>query len=270
MRASAGLRGLNARGGGSMLSADNRAVVLITGAASGIGKSTSIALARRGDHVILTDIDEVQLDEVAREISDSGGHAVAIAADMGSRDSISRMFDEIDERFARLDFAVNNAGIEGEQIATADYSEGGWERVIAINLTGVWHCMRFEIPLMLRHGRGVIVNISSVAGLVGFQGSAAYVASKHGMNGLTKTAALDYAQSGIRVNAICPGGIETPMVDRAMHGDAENRRNLIAMHPMGRIGTPEEVAETILWLCSDASTFITGQTIAIDGGFTAR
>lgn len=253
-----------------MVNAERRAVTLITGAASGIGKATSVAFARRGDHVILTDIDEDQLDKVAREITDSDGHALAISADMGSRDSISRMFVELEEHFDRLDFAVNNAGIEGEQIATADYSEEGWERVIAVNLTGVWHCMRLEIPLMLRHGSGVIVNISSVAGLVGFQGSAAYVASKHGMNGLTKTAALDYAQSGIRVNAICPGGIETPMVDRAMHGDSENRRNLVAMHPMGRIGTPEEVAETILWLCSEASTFITGQTIAIDGGFTAR
>ena len=174
------------------------------------------------------------------------------------------------ETFGRLDFAFNNAGIEGQSGLVHDYSEAEFDRVIAVNLKGVFLSMKHELPVMLAAGGGVIVNCSSIAGLVGFAGSPAYVASKHGVVGLTKTAALDYALSGIRVNAICPGVIATPMVDRALGSSAEADATIAQMEPMGRAGLPEEIASAALWLCSDGAAFTTGQAIAVDGGLTTR
>ena len=174
------------------------------------------------------------------------------------------------QTYGRLDCAHNNAGISGGGRAlTAEYAEDTWHQVIAVNLTGVWLCMKYEIPQMLSQGSGAIVNTASVAGLIGGRGLAAYVASKHGVVGLTKTAALEYAQLGIRVNCVCPGVIQTPMTERGL-SDPELRARLIATEPIGRVGTPEEVAEAVVWLCSDAASFVTGHTMTVDGGYVAQ
>ena len=173
-------------------------------------------------------------------------------------------------QFGRLDFAFNNAGIEGVQAPTADCTIDNWNRTIAVNLTGVYLCMRAEIPQMLAHGGGAIVNNSSVAGLVGFAGIPAYTASKHGIVGLTKTAALEYATQGVRVNAVCPGVIDTEMISRFTHDDTETVDQLTLAEPVGRLGSPDEIADAVVWLCSDRASFVTGQAIAVDGGFVAR
>ena len=173
-------------------------------------------------------------------------------------------------RFGHLDVAFNNAGIEGDQAPLHESSRDNWDRVIAVNLTGVWACMRAELAHMAPRRTGAIVNCSSVAGIVGFAGIPAYVASKHGVVGLTMNAALDYAEAGVRVNAICPGVIDTEMVERFTGGDPEAEAQMRSLEPVGRLGTPEEVAQSVVWLCSDAASFVTGQAIAVDGGFVAR
>ena len=174
------------------------------------------------------------------------------------------------ETYGRLDCAHNNAGISsGVRALTADYPEERWQQVIAVNLTGVWLCMKYEIPQMLSQGGGTIVNTASIAGLIGGAGGAAYTASKHGVVGLTKTAALEYAQQGIRVNCVCPGYIQTPMTASNL-SDPERQAQIIAREPIGRVGTPEEVAEAVVWLCSDAASFVTGHTMTVDGGYVAQ
>ena len=245
-------------------------VALITGAGSGIGRATALAFAREGAKVVVVDRTPPGGDETVEMIRAEGGEAVLVWADVSIDEQMEAMVAKTMDAFGRLDFAFNNAGIEGQSGLVHDYSEAEFDRVIAVNLKGVFLSMKYELPVMLAAGGGVIVNCSSIAGLVGFPGSPAYVASKHGVVGLTKTAALDYALSGIRVNAICPGVIATPMVDRALGSSAEADATIAQMEPMGRAGLPEEIASAALWLCSDGAAFTTGQAIAVDGGLTTR
>lgn len=249
---------------------EERHVALVTGAGSGIGRATALAFADAGYRVVINDIDEEHNEETARCIRDRGGASLAVAGNVSHPGKVERLVAEIRTAFGRLDVACNNAGIEGEQAFTAECTEDNWDRVLGINLRGTWLCMKYEIPLMRENGGGSIVNVASVAGLVGFAGIPAYVASKHGINGLTKTAALEYAGDNIRVNAVCPGAIGTPMIERFTQGAAEQREQLEAMHPLGRMGTADEVAGAIRWLCSDEASFVTGHIMAVDGGFTAR
>jgi NAD(P)-dependent dehydrogenase (short-subunit alcohol dehydrogenase family) len=243
-------------------------VAIVTGAGSGIGRATAQAFAAAGARVAVNDRDDTGGPETVRMIQDAGGEAVFVKADVTAMDEVQAMVDTAVSTWGRLDIAFNNAGIEGEMSPTHLESAEAWNRVIAVNLTGVWQCMKAEIPAMLEHGGGAIVNCASVAGLVGFQGSAPYVASKHGVVGLTKTAALDYATQGIRVNAVCPGVIRTAMVDRVIAANPGMEGALMAMEPVGRLGESEEIADAVLWLASCRSNFVTGQAIAVDGGFT--
>jgi len=204
-----------------------------------------------------------------KEIQDEGGSAIFVKCDVSKTGDVTGLIRETIETFKRLDFAVNNAGIEGATAPTHECTEENWDKTISINLKGVWLCMKQEIPHMLKQGKGAIVNIASIAGLVGFTGLPAYVVSKHGIVGLTKTAALEYAKQGIRINAVCPGVIRTAMVDRVTGKDKAAEKQFEAMEPVGRMGEPEEVAESIVWLCSDAASFITGHALAVDGGWTA-
>ena len=245
-------------------------VALITGGSSGIGKATALAFAREGAKVAIAD---VQVDEghaLAQQIRDDGGEAEFILSDMSKPSDIETMVKIVVESFDRLDFAFNNAGVEGDQGNTVDCTEENWNKVININLKGVWLCMKHEIPEMLKSGGGVIINCSSIAGLVGFPNMPAYVASKHGLVGLTKTAALENAKENIRVNAVCPGVIDTPMIDRYTHGNEGVEAQLAAGEPVGRVGQPEEVAEAVLWLCSEKASFVTGHAMAVDGGWVAQ
>lgn len=245
-------------------------VALVTGATSGIGEATARALARAGGRVVVSGIDDVHGTRVVEEITREAGTAVFIHADVSHGEDVEHLVNETVRQFGQIDIAFNNAGVEGETSLTADWTEECWLRVLDVNLSGVWRCMKSEIRAMLANGGGVIVNCSSVAGLVGFAGSAAYVASKHGVIGLTRTAALEYAPMGIRVNAVCPGVIDTPMVQRVTHDDPEQARQIVALEPIGRMGTPEEIAEAVVWLCSDAATFVVGHPLVVDGGLVAR
>jgi len=245
-------------------------VALVTGAASGIGRATAIAFAQLGAAVVVADVRTEGGEETVERVKGLGGQAFFIRTDVSSSHDIEALIHQTLDRFGRLDCACNNAGIEGLMAPTADCTEDNWDRVISINLKGVWLCMRSEIPVMLAQGGGVIVNVASVAGLVGFKNLPAYCASKGGIVQLTRTAALEYAQSGIRVNAVCPGGVRTPMVDRLVQQHPEMEEGLLAVHPMGRLGKPSEIAEAILWLCSDAASFVTGHAMAVDGGYVAQ
>jgi len=242
-------------------------VAFVTGAGSGIGRATALAFAREGASVVVADVSEQGNQETARMIEELGGRALAVKCDVARVEDVRSALDKTIEAFGRLDIAFNNAGVE-ENIGTmADLKEEEWDRIININLRGIFLCMKYEIPLMLKQGAGAIVNTSSGAGIVGFKGIPAYTASKHGVIGLTKTAALDYAQSNIRVNAVCPGFIDTEMMRRFTGGTSEGRGQVIAMEPMGRMGKPEETAAAVVWLCSDAASFVTGHALAVDGGF---
>ena len=245
-------------------------VALVTGAAAGIGRAAAEAFARAGASVVLADLPGTGGEEVASAVAGEGGRALFVPCDVSRPDEVRTMVRSAVDAFSRLDYAFNNAGIEGDSAPAAECSEENWDRVMAVNLKGVWLCMREELAHMAAAGGGSIVNCSSVAGLVGFPGIAAYSASKHGLVGLTKSAALDYATRGIRVNAVCPGVIRTAMVERFTGGDPEREAALVASEPAGRMGTPEEVAAAVLWLCSDAASFVTGHALAVDGGFVAR
>lgn len=245
-------------------------VAIITGAASGIGRATAELFAVHGAFVVVADIDIEAAKETLELIKKSGEKGIALEVDISQEEQVKSMVEETIDRFGQLNFACNNAGIEGEQAITAECSTANWDKVIQINLQGTWQCMKYEIPELLKNGGGAIVNISSVAGLLGFGGLPAYVSSKHGINGLTKTAALEYANQGIRINSVCPAAVQTSMIDRILGEEGESRADLIKQHPMERFGKPEEVAEAIVWLCSEKASFITGQTLAVDGGYTAR
>ncbi len=247
-------------------------ITLVTGGASGIGRSTALALAAEGAKVVIVDLDLQGGKESVGLIEEKGGEALFIKADVSLAPEVEAMVAKTVESYGRLDCAFNNAGIVGiVDTPVADYPEDSWDRVLDINLKGVWLCMKYEIRQMLEQneGGGVIVNTSSIYGLVG-GGSSAYVAAKHGVVGLTKTTALEYGPKGIRINAVCPGFIRTPMVENLIKEKPETEKQFNALHPIGRMGLPEEIAQAVVWLFSESATFITGQAITIDGGFTAK
>ena len=243
---------------------------LVTGAGAGIGRASALALAREGAALCVSDINAKGADETARLITDAGGQAIARRCDVTKRADAQAMVAATVTAFGRLDAAVNNAGISGrfhQRLHEAD--DETFERVIDVNLRGVWHCMKAELPPMLAQGSGAIVNIASVAGLIGAPKAADYTASKHAVVGITKSAALDYAKSGIRVNAVCPAYTDTAMVQGAIAGNPLMATIMTRAIPMGRLGRAEEIAEAVVWLCSDASSFVTGHSLVLDGGLVA-
>ena len=242
-------------------------VALVTGGASGIGRAACQVYAREGAKVVVSDVDEDGGNETVRLVQQAGGEAAFVRADVAQPEDCQNLVNAAVEHFGKLDIGFNNAGIGGEANPTGDYSVEDWQRVIAINLSGVFYCTKYEITAMLQQGGGAIVNMSSILGQVSFAGSSAYVAAKHGVVGLTQNAAVEYAQQGIRVNAVGPAFISTPMLSAL---DQQTSDLLVSLHPIGRLGTPEEVAELVVWLSSDRASFITGGYYPVDGGYLAR
>lgn len=249
---------------------ENDSVAMVTGGARGIGRAVALAFARAGANVVIADLHDEDGEALAEEIRAMQRDALYVHCDVSDPDSVASLMKAIQERFGRLDHACNNAGIEGKQAPTAESSPENFDRVIAVNLRGVFLCMREELGLMLEGGGGNIVNMASVAALVGFAGLPVYCASKGGVVALTRTAAIEYAEQSIRVNAVCPGAVQTEMIDRITGEDEAVRKQFREMHPMNRLGTPEEIADTVVWLCSKGAGFITGQALPVDGGMVAR
>ena len=245
-------------------------VALITGAGSGIGRATALLFASEGARVVIADYNVDGGERTMRAIKETGGDAIFLAADVSNPNEVEALVDKTVEAYGRLDCAFNNAGIEGQFSPTPECTIENWQRVIAINLSGVFYCMKYEIPQMLKTGGGTIVNTSSIAGLAGIANTSAYTAAKHGVAGLTKAAALEFASKGIRVNAVCPGFIRTPMVERVMDRGSFDEKAVIQTHPINRLGRPEEIAEAVLWLSSDASSFVTGLPMPVDGAYLAQ
>jgi NAD(P)-dependent dehydrogenase (short-subunit alcohol dehydrogenase family) len=245
-------------------------VVLVTGGGSGIGRATALLIAQAGARVMIADYVPESAEKTVKMIKDAGGTANCVAADVSIPKQVEAMVAKTVEIYGRLDCAFNNAGIEHKIVDTVSVTEDVFDRIIAINLKGVWLCMRAEIPQMLKQGGGSIVNTASGAGLVGVEGLSAYNASKHGVVGLTKTAALEYATKNIRVNCVCPGLINTPMVARMIDSGGMDEQLFVAAEPIGRMGRPEEIGAGVLWLLSDAASFVTGHSMSIDGGYVAR
>lgn len=247
---------------------------LITGAAAGIGRATALKFASEGAKVMVSDVNISGMKETVNLIEKSGGTAQSIAADVTKSKEVKDMISQTIKSFGALDCAVNNAGIEGFIKPFTDNPEANFDKIIAVNIKGVFLCMQEELAYMKDHGGGTIVNLSSIAGLIGFPGLSAYVASKHAVNGLTKNGALEFAKDNIRVNSVCPGGIDTRMLDsladQSTGGEQSSSEMMAPLHPMGRIGTPEEVAELIVWLSCPRASFVTGAHIPVDGGFVAQ
>ncbi len=246
-------------------------VALVTGAASGIGRACALAFAMEGARVVVADVDVEHGEKTVSLIRAADGEGMFFRCDVSQPPEVEALFKTLLNAYDRLDYACNNAGIGGVTSLTADYPEEMWNRVLAINLTGAWLCMKYEIPQMLKQGGGSIVNMASILGTVGFATASAYVTAKHGLIGLTKTAALEYATQGIRVNAVCPGFIYTPMLEQAGMAEGTELYSTIAnLHPVKRLGKPEEVARVVTWLCSDAASFVTGDAVLVDGGYVAQ
>lgn len=237
-------------------------VALVTGAGAGIGRASALAFARAGASVIVADVDRVSAMET---VALAGANARFVHCDVASSESVRKMVAAAIVQFGRLDYAHNNAGVAAAEHDVADLPEDEWDRVQGVMLRGVYLCMKYEIPHLVETG-GAIVNTASGAGLVGYPGQSPYVSSKHGVLGLTKSAALEYGRQGVRVNAVCPGTVLTPMVEAATHLPGLEQQ-LVALHPIGRIGTPQEIANAVLWLCSDDASFVLGHALAVDGGY---
>lgn len=243
-------------------------VSIVTGASSGIGRAIALSFANQGAVVVAADIDEVGGRETVAMIERQKGRAIFVRCDLGSATDNEAVVAEAVGKFGALHIAINNAGIAGPSAPTGEYPVDGWDKVIAVNLSGVFYGMRYQIPAMLNAGGGAIVNIASILGQVGFANAPAYVAAKHGVVGLTQNAAIEYGPRKIRINSIGPGFIQTPMIEKALSEEA--RSALVGLHPIGRLGRPEEVAELALWLASERASFVTGAYYAVDGGYLAR
>lgn len=246
-------------------------VAIVTGGSLGIGKATALTFCREGTKVVIADMLQEEGERVADAINQGGGQAIFVRTNVASEEDVIALVQKTLDTFGQLDFAVNNAGVGGVSSPTADYPLQEWQRVLDVNLNGVWFCMKHEIPAMLKEKSSVIVNMASIAGLVGFAGSAAYVASKHAVIGLTKVAAIEYGAQGLRINAVCPGFIQTPLLEK--HGFTEGSevsKQVAQLHLLKRIGRPEEVAEMIVWLCSDYASFMTGNPLPVDAGFVVQ
>jgi NAD(P)-dependent dehydrogenase (short-subunit alcohol dehydrogenase family) len=241
----------------------------VTGGGSGIGEAACHLYARAGAKVVVSDLNEKRGNEVCKAIQKNKGDAIFVRADVASPGDCEAMVAATLEKYGRLDIAFNNAGIGGEANPTADYSLEGWQKVIDVNLSSVFYCMKYEIPAMLKSGGGAIVNMASILGQVGFENSPAYVAAKHGVVGLTKTAAMEYSKQGIRINSVGPAFIRTPLIS-GLEQDEQTRNFLISLHPVGRLGESDEVAELVIWLSSEKASFVMGAYYPIDGGYLAR
>lgn len=246
-------------------------VAVVTGAGSGIGRACALAFSREGAKVVVADIAVENGEETVRQIVAAHGDATFILCDVAKAVDVNALMAITLKNYGRLDYACNNAGIGGPSMTSGDYREEDWRAVIDVNLTGAWLCMKYELPIMLRQGKGAIVNMASILGKVGFAAAPAYVAAKHGLIGLTQAAALEYATQNIRINAVCPGFIYTPLLEKAgMQSGSELHIAISNLHPMKRMGTSQEIAEAVIWLCSDAASFITGHALMVDGGYTAQ
>ena len=245
-------------------------VIIVTGGGSGIGRVSALYFNSEGAKVVIADLDENGAEETVEIIKEAGGRATYLKVDVSNSNDVEELVKRCVKENGRLDCAFNNAGIEGLTAPTADCTEDNWNRTIDINLKGVWLCMKYQILEMLKRGGGSIVNTSSVAGLVGVENRPAYVASKHGIAGLTKAAAIEYSNRNIRVNAICPGVTLTPLIERLISENPEFEAVRIARHPIGRLGAPEDIAKAAAWLLSDDASFVTGHIMAVDGGYTSK
>jgi NAD(P)-dependent dehydrogenase (short-subunit alcohol dehydrogenase family) len=245
-------------------------VALVTGGSSGIGRATAVMFASRGARVVVASRSDLEGQKTAQIIESAGGTAVFMRVDVTSERQVERLVAAVVERFGKLDFAFNNAGAQPVPSATTEQTEDDWDTMLAVNLKGTWLCMKHELRQMLQQGRGAIVNNASISGLVGIATWPAQCASKHGVVGLTRSVAVENAKSGVRINVVCPGAIETPMLHGLTGGNPEFEQAVAAAEPMGRVGTPDEVAEAVLWLSSDASSFVTGHALAVDGGWVAQ
>ena len=245
-------------------------VAVVTGAASGMGLVTARSFAEAGAAVALADIDERAARTAVDDLIAAGHRAIAVRCNVADEGEVAAMVDQTVEIFGRLDAAFNNAGIQSPAVETADASGAEFDRVIAVNLRGVWNCMKYELRQMRQQGSGAIVNCSSIGGLIGLPGRAVYHAAKHGVLGLTKSAALEYASRGIRINAVCPGTVDTPMVSAMLAKEADAMKEIMRDQPIGRLGRPQEIASAVLWLCSPGAGFVIGHALTVDGGFTAH